>query len=432
VTLQSFEQKDDHVVATLSNGEKVETKWLVGCDGAKSTIREILGLPFEGSTFEQNLIQADVKLDLPVSVPEGEAAMFLSQSGGLGCLPLLSEGRYRAILPNMPDPDAEANLETFEKIFRERAPAGARVHDPAWIAKFRFHGRIVPHYRVGRVFLAGDAAHIHSPVGGQGMNMGIQDAYNLAWKLALVVRGVARPSILESYEPERRPVARATVTGTDRGTKAMMRMLSLRSPIAEAFRNQAISFLASSGLLGDRAFHAVGQLGVSYAHSPIVGQHQVSVFSAEIGGAQTEQPGVGDWVGFSRAIGPGERVPDVDLPGGRTLFSVLRGTEHVLFLFDGAAATKEGYANLSAIAADVKKRCGDLVRIHVVVPRAERPRELDASLDVILDEDRTLHEHFGCSTEALYLIRPDGHVGFRSQPAVLDKLGSYLDTIFVC
>jgi 2-polyprenyl-6-methoxyphenol hydroxylase-like FAD-dependent oxidoreductase len=440
LTLTGFEQNDDGVLATLAHPsggtETVQAKWLVGCDGAKSTVREVLGFPFEGSTFEQNVIQADIKVDFPFEVPAGEGAMFLSQDGAVGVLPVLGEGRHRVIMPNMPDPDAEASLEVFEAILRTRAPEGTRVHDPAWIAKFRFHGRIVPRYRERRVFLAGDAAHIHSPIGGQGMNMGIQDAYNLAWKLALVAQGAGRPLLLDSYDPERRPVARATVTGTDRGTRALMRMVALRSSVAEALRNQAIAFLVGSGLLNDRAFYAIGQLGVTYAKSPAVGEHQVSVWSAEIGSHATEQPGVADWIGFSRAIGKGERVPDVDLtvPGGRTLFELLRGTEHVLFLFDGAAATTEGYANLSRIAAHVTARYGKRIRTFVVVPRRERPSELAAlepATNVILDEDRTLHEHFGCSTEALYLVRPDGHVGFRSQPAVLEKLQGYLETIFV-
>jgi 2-polyprenyl-6-methoxyphenol hydroxylase-like FAD-dependent oxidoreductase len=439
VTLTHFEQEEEQVTATLlhpdGSHEKVSARFLVGCDGAKSTVREILGLPFEGSTFEQNVIQGDLRVDLPFALDANEGALFLSAEGIMALLPLLAEGRYRVILPNMPDPEAEAILETFDKIARARAPEGARFYDPAWIVKFRFHGRIVPRYRVGPVFLAGDAAHIHSPVGGQGMNMGIQDAYNLGWKLALVVRGDGRRSLLDSYEPERRPVAHATVNVTDLATKTMMRVMALRSPIAEAVRNHAASFLASTGLFQERAFRTLGQLGVTYASSPIVGQHHVSIWTAEVGASRaTEQPHVTDWIGFTRGIGPGERVPDMDLArdvgGAHTLFELLRGTHHTLLLFDGAP-TKDGYENLSLIAERVALRCRDRVRVHVVVPRRERPPELSWKGSVVLDEGAALHRHFGCGSEALYLVRPDGYLAFRSQPAVPEKILGYLDTIFV-
>jgi 2-polyprenyl-6-methoxyphenol hydroxylase-like FAD-dependent oxidoreductase len=435
VTLESFREEGGVVHATLlhpgGRREQVVTRWLCGCDGAKSTVRGGLGLPFEGSTFEQNLIQADIRIEFPIPADAHEAMIFLSSHGVLACFPLFAEGRYRAIAPAMPDPDAEATLSVFESVARERAPEGTRFHDPAWVAKFRFHGRVVPRYRVGRVFLAGDAAHIHSPVGGQGMNMGIQDAYNLAWKLALVVRGAGRESLLDSYDPERRPVAAATVGVTDRMTKTMMRAMALRSRVAEALRNQAIAFVVGSGLIGERVFRRVGQLAVEYGASPIVGEHHVSVWRSEIGpGRGSEQPKIGDWMGFRGAVAAGARVPDLDLYDGSTLFELLRGTSHVLLLFDGAAATQAGYDNLSEIASRVSARWGEQVRVHVVVPRAEVPAELVWRGPVLLDADAALHRHFGCSSEGLFLVRPDGYVGFRSQPADAQKILGYLETVF--
>lgn len=439
VRLDEFDDDGDGVTAVLvhhdGKRERVRSRFLVGCDGGKSTVRNLLALPFEGSTFEQNLVQADIKVEFPFSVDPREGVMLLSSNGVLANLPLLSEGRYRVIAPNMPDPDAEATLEMFERIVAQRAPEGTRVSDPAWITKFRFHGRIVPRYRVGQVFLAGDAAHVHSPVGGQGMNMGIQDAVNLAWKLALVVRGAGRPDLLDSYDPERRPVARATVTVTDRATKGMMRMMALRSPIAEALRNQAVSFIAGSGFVGERLFRTVGQLGVDYGDSPIVGEHHVSIWSSDVGpGRDTEHPKVGDWLGWHGRLAPGARVPDVDLDAAvddaGTLFQLLHGTEHVLFLFDGAAATESGYENLAGIARRVTERYGDHVRVYVVVPFPERPAALDWDGPIVHDTDATLHRHFGASSEGLHLVRPDGYVGFRSLPADGDRLMAYLATIF--
>jgi len=353
--------------------------------------------------------------------------LFVSSAGLIVLLPLLGDNRYRVICPNMPDPDAEPTISCFLAIAEQRAPSGTRFYDEAWVTKFRFHGRIVPRYRDGRVFLAGDAAHIHSPVGGQGMNMGMQDAENLAWKLALVQQGAAHEWILDSYQPERRPVAAATVGITDRVTQAMMRAMTLRSPIAEALRNQVIAFVAGSGLIGERLFSAVGQLGVSYASSPLVGEHHVSIWSSEVGGARdTEQPKLSDWIGFSRGIGAGERVPNLEL-NGRKLSDLLHGTEHVLFLFDGEASTPEGYENLASIASTVKERWGRWIRVHIVVPEGREP-DLDEFLS---DRDLSLHRHFGCRSEALCLVRPDGYVGFRSQPAVAEKLYAYLERIWI-
>ena len=440
VELVAFEQDENAVQATLRHADGREEQaifsWLVGCDGARSTVRRTLELPFEGSTFEQSVVQADIRAQFSWPVDANEAIMFLSDNGPLGFLPLLSEGRYRMIAMGVPDPEPEPPLALFHSLVAERAPAGTTVSDPAWRVSFRFHGRIVPSYRHGRVFLAGDAGHIHSPVGGQGMNMGIQDAYNLAWKLALVLSGHGRPSLLDSYQPERWPVGRSTVDLTDRASKNAIRFMTLRSPIAQALRNQAISFLFNSGMLVNRIFRGLGGMTIDYSASPIVGDHHSSLWQAELGGARDhERPHVSDWYRFSKGPGAGERVPDIELPvahdGATTLFDLLRGTSHTLLLFDGAAATHEGYENLSTIAERVCRMYGERVRVHVVVPFDEPPEALRWRESVILDADTSLHEHFGCGSEALYLIRPDEYIGFRCQPAVQERLEQYLQTILI-
>jgi 2-polyprenyl-6-methoxyphenol hydroxylase-like FAD-dependent oxidoreductase len=436
VKLAGFSQDDDGVSATLvhrdGREEQMRTPWLVGCDGAHSTVRQGLDLPFEGSTFEETIVQGDLKVDFPFAADPNEAQVFVSPAGPIGMIPLLDEGRYRVLVLGIADPPDEPPLEMLQQIVGQRCPEGVHVYDPAWTVSFRFHGRIVPRYRSGSVFLAGDAAHIHSPAGGQGMNMGIQDAYNLAWKLALVQRGVCSEEILDSYDLERRPVGQRTVDVTDAATKRAMRMMTLRSPLAQSLRNQAMSFILNAGILQGRAFRSIGQLSVSYAASPIVGDHHRSVWRSELIGTRAdERPTTADWIKFTNGPGAGERVPDLDLADGRTLFEVMRGTKHVLLLFDGAAASEEGYRNLSAIGDRVTRRYGEHVGVRVVVPFDRKPDALDWDGDVLLDEDGAVHEHFGCGSEALYLIRPDGYVGYRSQPAAQDELFRYLETIFV-
>lgn len=438
VELVDVRQDEDGVTAVLRSErgeEEVQARYLVACDGAHSTVRRALDLPFEGSTFEQTVIQADVEVRFPFAVDPREAVMFVSDDGPCGALPLLEEGRYRLIILNVPDPPTEPPLAMFEELLRKRAPAGVELGQAAWTVSFRFHGRIAGRYRVGRMFLAGDAAHIHSPVGDQGMNMGIQDAYNLAWKVALVVRGKAWERILDSYEPERRPVAEAVVGGTDRATRGIMRMMTLRSAVAQKLRNQAVSLLVGTGFVQERMLQGLGGMTVDYSGSPLVGEHHSSIWSAEVGlDRSDERPHITDWMRFTQGPGPGSRVPELPLPEGApaaSLHALLVGTAHHLFLFDGAAATPEGYEAFDRIAERVKKRYGDLVVVHVVVPAATRPAELTFDGSVLLDADGELHHLFGCGSEALYLVRPDGYVAFRAQPADQSVLLRYLETIFV-
>jgi 2-polyprenyl-6-methoxyphenol hydroxylase-like FAD-dependent oxidoreductase len=440
VKLEGLREEGEELVATLGHKdgrqEVVRVPWLVGCDGAHSTVRQALQLPFEGSTFAQRLIQADIRASFPFPVDAHEAIAFVSPDGPVGFLPLLSDNRYRMIALAIEEDLLEPKLEDFEKIVKARCPPGVSIHDPNWMIGFRFHGRIVPRYRQGRAFLAGDAAHIHSPVGAQGMNLGIQDAFNLAWKLAYVIRGVAKPALLDSYEAERRPIGLATVETTDRVTKNMMRMMTLRSPISQGLRNQAISFLFNSGFFQNFLFGAVSGTKVNYPKSPAVGEHHISPWGVTLGSRRVgERPNYSDWRSFNQAPGPGERVPDLDLEddgaGHPTLYSLLRGSQHTLLLFDGAVPTEEGYRNLDAIAALVSARYPGAIRACVVVPAAERPAALSWKGPVLLDRDGLLHGHFGSSTESLYLLRPDGRVGFRSQPADQEALQRYLEGLFV-
>lgn len=436
VRLDDINQSDDDVEVTLvhkdGRQEEVEVGWVAACDGAKSTVRKLLELPFEGSTFEQTIVQADVKAEFPFAADAHEAVAFVSDEGPVGFLPLLDEGRYRLLLMGVVDPPEEPPFELIEELVTKRCPEGVRAFDPAWTVSFRFHGRIVPRYRVGRVFLSGDAAHIHSPAGAQGMNLGIQDAYNLAWKLALTIKGATKPEILDSYHHERHPIGKNIVESTDKLTKRAMRVMTLRSPVAQALRNQAAAFVFNSGLISGSAFQTIGMLNVSYANSPIVGEHHQSIWTAEVGSDHTtERPALSEWYQFSRGPGAGERVGDCHVDDERTLFDLLRGTNHTLLLFDGNAGTQEGYCTLDSIADRVSRRYGDHIDVHVVTPSSERPQLLKWEGSLIHDLDGVMHEHFGCNSEALYLVRPDGHVGFRTQPAEESQLLRYLETIFV-
>jgi 2-polyprenyl-6-methoxyphenol hydroxylase-like FAD-dependent oxidoreductase len=414
--VESFEEREASVTAKLASGESIEARWIVGCDGAHSAVRKQMGCTFEGAPYEERIIQADLRVDLPGAPVSDEIFAFLHDEGPVALFPLFQDGRYRIIVIQLPgSPDLEPKLDVFQHALETRGLKGAKVSDPAWMVAFHIHHRRTDRFRKGRAFLAGDAAHIHSPVGGQGMNTGIQDAYNLAWKLALVGRGAAHEALLDSYEAERAPVAKALLEATDRAMQGLELVAGLRNPIATALRNQLISFATSLSVVQTRAVKTISMLGVGYPDSPIVRQDRIPVWQANaLRSTESEQPTVGDWAAFGDAPAPGERAVDAPLeatPGRAHLFELFHGTRHVALLFDGAAATVEGYRNLARIGARLRERLGEWVDVHVVVPYASKPSELRWDGSVVL-------------------VRPDGYVGYRGQPADEERLFAYLATIF--
>ena len=431
VTVSSIVEDADGVTATLTKhggaSEEARFRWVVGCDGSHSTVRHALGLPFDGAKYAEAFALADVTLSSDLASDEMHA--FLSPEGLVAVIPLPGAGRFRLVVDRpLDDGDAPATLEEFQRALSTRACIDATAADPTWMAPFRIHRRIVPHYRVGRVFLAGDAAHIHSPVAGQGMNTGIQDAYNLAWKLALVAKGASPPSLLDSYEDERRPIAVATVEATDFAT----RVVTLRNPIARDLRNALAGFLTSLEVVQARITRTVSEIGLSYRKSPIVDEHRVPIFDA-IADRTTEVPSLSEWLDFGSAPHAGDRAPDARLapaPYGARVFDSLRGPKHVLFLFDGSAETPEGYASMAALAARVREKYDAHVAVRFVVPRAELPAAMAGESGVVLDPEGAFHRRYGAGAECLYLVRPDGYIAYRSQPADGERLLAYLGGIF--
>ena len=223
VELTRFADSGDGVSCTVrradGTSETVEASWLVGCDGAHSLVRQTLGMAFEGDTLETHFVLADVRV-AGLAAPPNELMIFWHEDGIAVFFPI-SPGRYRIIADVGTSPRHDPTLAEIQAIVDRRAP-GMKVSAPIWLAGFGINERKVRDYRVGRVFVAGDAAHIHSPAGGQGMNTGMQDAFNLAWKLALVERGLARPSLLDSYSAERSPVAKRILSDSGRMTRVTM------------------------------------------------------------------------------------------------------------------------------------------------------------------------------------------------------------------
>jgi 2-polyprenyl-6-methoxyphenol hydroxylase-like FAD-dependent oxidoreductase len=291
--LLDFKESADGVAAALRDAqgrtETVRTPWLIGCDGAHSQVRHGLSLAFEGSTLQTDWVLADVHIrNWPV--PETELGTYWHAEGALAVFPI-GPGRFRVIAdigrasgPRAADPD----LAQIQAIVDRRGPGGATLLDPIWLAGFRINERKVSAYRKGRSFLVGDAAHVHSPAGGQGMNTGMQDAFNLAWKLAMVCHGGVRPKVLlDSYSNERSAVGRKVLNDATRLTALAL----MRNPIAQMMRNRLGHLLLSLAPVRKAMAQNFSEIDISYPHSPLTGPAARGISGPVPGERIPPQPG---------------------------------------------------------------------------------------------------------------------------------------------
>ncbi|MGH3148596.1 MAG: FAD-dependent monooxygenase, partial [Rubrobacter sp.] len=259
------------VIRRRDGGEEVvEARWVVGADGAGSRVRHALGLGFEGDTYEQTFFLADVEMEWALG--RDKVHLDFVGEGFYGFFPMHGGRRFRVIgsLPSRLAGREELTLEDIRGVIDADSGLDVELQEARWISVYSIHRRMTERFRVGRVFLVGDAAHVHSPAGGQGMNTGIGDAYNLGWKLAMVAKGEARSGLLDSYEPERIPFARAILNGSDRG----FALQSTTNPLWRRLRLVLIPSLfriLSLPGLNRTVFWLVSQLWTRYRESPAVG-----------------------------------------------------------------------------------------------------------------------------------------------------------------
>lgn len=412
VELTSFTDHGERVIATLRHAdgsdEQVACDWLLGCDGAHSTVRHTLGMEFTGEAEQNDFVLADCRVEGPL--PLDELSLFWHHKGVLAFFPFAA-GRCRIIADmgtvqttgHPPDP----SLSDVQTIVNERGPAGVRLSEPHWLAGFRIHERKVAEYRRGRAFLAGDAAHIHSPAGGQGMNTGMQDTWNLAWKLALVQKGRARPSLLDSYSIERSAVGEMVL----RNAARLTRVATLRNPIGQFFRNRLVEMLGHLSAFRRSFVRDLTEMSIHYPNSPLNGEF-------------------GPFRWATGSIRPGDRFPEARLrdPGiGREqrLLLLLRGPQHNLLLVP--AVTDAGVlTGLDDIRRRVEETYPDLIRVHLIVPGNSLPQRVVGFGSVWLDPAGSLRLTTG-QDAVLALVRPDGYLGYCGQPASWENLREYLD-----
>ncbi len=265
-TFVSAVQNDEYVTATLDRkGEsiKLTASFLVGCDGAHSAVRRLLNLPFEGAEYHDSFMLADVETN--DALPGNEMQLCPSELGPVAIFPM-SATRRRIIATIEKTEDDAPSLGLVRKILLERAPNGIEARALHWSTYFRIHHRQVAELRVGRIFIAGDAAHIHSPFGGQGMNTGLHDVWNLGWKLDLALRGLGNEELLKSYTAERRPVIKQVIETTDFLTKA----LGTPSKLAQTLRDTVIPMVSRLAPFQHAFVQRLSELGIVYRGSPIV------------------------------------------------------------------------------------------------------------------------------------------------------------------
>jgi 2-polyprenyl-6-methoxyphenol hydroxylase-like FAD-dependent oxidoreductase len=311
VELLSFHQEDAGVAADVRDGDgrvsTVTADFLVGCDGAHSRVRHELGLPFHGHPYAQDWLLADVRLSWGRREDEVHA-FFRSDGQALICFPM-RDHVWRLVLPYAGDRERRPpTMEEIQRLVDRRAPERVIVSDPTWLATFRCHRRSTDGYRRGRVLLAGDAVHIHTPAGGQGMNTGIMDAHNLAWKLALVASGRAPEWLLDTYGEERGPVAAQVLALTH----ALVRFGTVSDPLKRALRDTILPAASHLPPIQRRAARRMSQVNVAYPASRLTRPDAIR-----------------------RGPRAGDRAPDTPITGcaGRTrLYEVLRNGRHVLLV----------------------------------------------------------------------------------------------------
>ena len=370
--LVGLAQDSDHVTATLKNADgtrsEVRVPWLAGCDGARSTVRELNGIAFEGAPYQHVFFVADVQMTGSM-VPE-LLNVYLWRSGFHLVFPMRETDHWRIVGILPPQLRGRDNLTFEETIPTLRHEVGSQLSFQAcnWFSTYRIHHRRAARFHDRRCFLLGDAAHVHSPVGGQGMNTGLQDAYNLAWKLALVVSGRAAAALVHSYEDERLPVANHLLKRTDRFFSIVVSDSWLVGLLRTRVMPKIMGLALRTAAVQRIVFRTISQTGIRYRGSPL---------SEALASLPENGPR------------PGDRFPWLRLrfqPNGRLedLYGKLDDTRFTLLVF-GQAAPPRGIPEL-----------GD--RLHI----QELPS--DPANDRELARARIPRPSF-------YLLRPDGHIG---------------------
>ncbi len=282
IKLISADPQDDAVNVTLEHrGASTQARalFVIGCDGAHSTVRHQLQWSFEGAEYRDAFLLADVETN--TKLPADEMQLCPSEFGPLAIFPM-SATRRRVVATIDTQEGDVPSLELVRKVMAQRAPSGIEARALYWSSYFRIHHRHVARLREGRLFVAGDAAHIHSPFGGQGMNTGLQDVWNLVWKLDLLLKGRGNQQLLDSYSSERLPVIKNVIETTDHLTKVM----GTPNRFAQTLRDAVIPMVSRLAPFQHAFVQRLSELGVAYHGSPVIEGHGKRYFDDSLRGGK--------------------------------------------------------------------------------------------------------------------------------------------------
>jgi 2-polyprenyl-6-methoxyphenol hydroxylase-like FAD-dependent oxidoreductase len=372
---------------------EIEYAYVVGCDGAHSSVRHSLGIEFPGDEYPECFALAD----LPVTgkIREDEGSVFFHSDGFVFFAPQ-GNGVFRIILRLHGDAARDGiDFVELKELLAKRVPLSLDLGTPTWLTTFRSHHRRAMRFRRGNVFLAGDAAHIHSPAGGQGMNTGIQDAINIGWKLAVILRGDAPPKLLDTYEAERLPVAEHVLNTTDR----MLRMSELQSAAAAGLRDRLLSMFTQQPQIEHALARDLAQLSVHYRFGPISTDKRLNLFTLS-------------------QVWAGQRLPDfeVSMPDGhsKSIYDLVRGGGFQLFL---APRTSDLYGAGSFgealhLARQMEKDFRGQLRVHWLLTPAQSIDLRGQLPDHYVDIGGVGAHTLGIEPCGVSLVRPDYYVAY--------------------
>jgi 2-polyprenyl-6-methoxyphenol hydroxylase-like FAD-dependent oxidoreductase len=400
VKLAAFSQSPAGVAATLEHTdgslEELAVPYLIDAEGAHSIVRSTLGLDFKGKTLDETFALGDVHIG--GGLPNSDFHIFSSQNGFVALFPM-GGSHFRLVAENLPgspplsDPPA---LEELQTIYDQRSHIPVKFHQMTWSSLFQINSRMVAALRVGRVFLAGDAAHIHSPAGAQGMNTGIQDAMNLAWKLAFVLRGISPEALLDTYGQDRLPVMRSILNRTE----GLTGIIGGRSIVRTFFLHLA-PWIAHAEFVQQNATARISQIALNYRTSPLSSDN------------------FGDG-----ALIAGDRIPDLTVRASsgaqaeaKRIFELLSPSRFTLLLanFPAAQAAQSRFS-------ESLSPWHELIEIASISPPGGEAQESPAQTNA--SKRNPYAECFG-ERPSITLVRPDAYVGFRGTQSSADALTKY-------
>lgn len=432
---------------------RVRARQVIACDHSISRVRMLAGITFPGKEMPIRLVSLDTRIEgVEGELPLDANQLHLHGDGLLSIHPMPQPGYFRIVLERTPTahelnglkpgqtrhPFPLPPLKDLEAIVRTRLNKDRLSLVGETVGReIACHSRLASRMQLGHVFLAGDAAHIHTPLGGMGMNVALLDVFNLAWKLALVEKGTGWPKILESYHQERYPVVKDLMERCANLETCAPGLKGLAHVLCDGLQR----FLPSLQAIEEQGALRFSRLGVEYRNSPLVKESQESwleaMFSRGAGGV-----GLKAWREFRRGLQAGDRVPALPWPapsgkvppGPENTLDLLKDGLHHALIFSGPKANPEKLERAAQVARAIQTRGPGIGQVvcHLITDPASGPIPpgLADGLDLVEDKDNHLAMDFGYSSDGVCVIRPDGHLGFHGQPAEFGPVQEWLAGMF--